>query len=95
MDFSTVVKSLRSIDIEQVRLDNPQGELWSVQQIASADFGWQPDILYLGRLSQLDRLLPTEDCPVSLLLLKDATLPDALLARTGLNLALLPEKKLN
>jgi sugar diacid utilization regulator len=91
MDFSTVVKSLRSIDIEQVRLDNPIGELWSVQQITSADQHFQPDILYLGRLSQLERSISQPAGPISLLLLKDSTLPDILLSRSRLNLALLPE----
>jgi len=91
MDFSTVVKSLRSIDIEQVRLDSPIGELWSVQQITSADQHFQPDILYLGRLSHLDRSISQQAGPINLLLLKDSTLPDSLLSIAGLNLALLPE----
>jgi len=91
MDFSTVVKSLRSIDIEQVRLDNPLAELWSVQQIAAADVFWQPDILYLGRLSQMVRPPEPINGAISLLLLNDATLPDSLLAHNELNLALLPE----
>lgn len=91
MDFSTVVKSLRSIDIEQVRLDHPPSELWSVQQILSTDISWQPDILYLGRLSQINPPLDPNSSPVSLLLLKDALLPDSLLGCSNLNLALLPE----
>jgi sugar diacid utilization regulator len=91
MDFSTVVNSFRSINIEQVRLDNPLGELWSVQQISDLDIDWQPDILYLGKMSQFSRPLSTARGAVSLLLLKDSTFPDSLLCRTDLNLALLPE----